>query len=122
MVSVSVQQLHLWSSTRWRPRFYNQAKPHLILVQDVTEDTKTAEEPNLSDDGEGDSASVSNPSDEKSMVKVEAGEGKQEVPVAQLPRRASTSPPASLPSTSKLLTRLGSLDGESIGRWLTHFL
>ncbi|CAK6958750.1 phosphatase and actin regulator 3b [Scomber scombrus] len=78
-------------------------------VQDVTEDSKAVGDPNQSEDGEDDRTSMSDPSDEQSMGKAEAVEGKQEVAVAQPQRRASTPPPPNLPV--KLLTRLGSLDG-----------
>nr|XP_046240787.1 phosphatase and actin regulator 3b isoform X2 [Scatophagus argus] len=77
-------------------------------VQDMTEDSKTLGDPSQSEDGEDEGTSLSDPSDEQSVGKVEAVEGKQEVTAAQPPRRASTSPPPSLPV--KLLTRLGSLD------------
>ncbi|XP_008291734.1 phosphatase and actin regulator 3-like [Stegastes partitus] len=78
-------------------------------VQDVTEDSKTAGDPSQSEDGEDESISTSNPSEEQTMGKVEAVEGNQEVAVAKPQRRASTPPPPNLPV--KLLTRLGSLDG-----------
>ncbi|KAM3622514.1 uncharacterized protein V6R79_026022 [Siganus canaliculatus] len=77
-------------------------------VQDVTEESKAAGEPGQAEDGEDESTSVSDPSDEQPMVKVEIVEGKQEVKVILPPRRASTSNPPSVPV--KLLTRLGSLD------------
>ncbi|XP_019122868.1 phosphatase and actin regulator 3b isoform X1 [Larimichthys crocea] len=77
-------------------------------VQDMTEDSKTAGDPSQSEDGEDESTSLSDPSDEQPMGKAEAVEGKLEVTAAQPPRRVSTSPPPSLPV--KLLTRLGSLD------------
>ncbi len=67
-------------------------------------------DPSQSEDGEDESTSLSDPNDEQSMGKVEAVEGKQEVTAAQPQRQASTSPPPNLPV--KLLTRLGSLDGE----------
>ncbi|KAL7407379.1 hypothetical protein ABVT39_007579 [Epinephelus coioides] len=76
-------------------------------VQDLTEDSKTVGDPNQSEDGEDESTSLSDPSDEQPKGKVEADEGKQEATSAQ-PGRASTSPPPNLPV--KLLTRLGSLD------------
>ncbi|XP_067361631.1 phosphatase and actin regulator 3b isoform X1 [Channa argus] len=78
-------------------------------VQDVTEDSKTVEDPCQSEDGEDESISLSDPSDEQLMGKLELAEGKQEMTVAQPQRRASTPPPPTLPV--KLLTRLGSLDG-----------
>ncbi|TKS71101.1 Phosphatase and actin regulator 3 [Collichthys lucidus] len=77
-------------------------------VQDMTEDSKTAGDPSQSEDGEDESTSLSDPSEEQLMGKAEAVEGKLEVTAAQPPRRVSTSPPPSLPV--KLLTRLGSLD------------
>lgn len=76
----------------------------------MTEDSKTVGDPNQSEDGEDDRTSLSDPSEEQLMGKAEAVEGKQEVAVAQPQRRASTPPPPNLPV--KLLTRLGSLDGE----------
>ena len=76
----------------------------------MTEDSKAVGDSNQSEDGEDDRTSLSDPSDEQSMGKAEAVEGKQEVAVAQPQRRASTPPPPNLPV--KLLTRLGSLDGE----------
>lgn len=86
-----------------------------ISVQDVTEDSKTVGDPSQSEDGEDESTSLSDPSDEQSMGKVETVEGKPEVTAAQ-PRRASTSPP---PKPVKLLTRMGSLDCEFPRRTLT---
>ncbi|XP_028432593.1 phosphatase and actin regulator 3b isoform X2 [Perca flavescens] len=75
-------------------------------VQDVTEDSKTVGDPSQSEDGEDESTSLSEPSDQLSTGKAETAEGKPEVTAAQ-PRRASTSPP---PKPVKLLTRMGSLD------------
>lgn len=83
---------------------------YFISVQDLTEDSKTAGDPSQSEDGEDESTSLSDPSEERTMGKVEAVEGKQEVTEAKLQRRASTPPPPNLPV--KLLTRLGSLDGK----------
>ncbi len=86
-----------------------------ISVQDVTEDSKTVGDPSQSEDGEDESTSLSEPSDERPpMGKVEAVEGKQEVTAAPPLRRVSTSPPPKMPV--KLLTRLGSLDSEFIWR------
>ncbi|XP_029286523.1 phosphatase and actin regulator 3b isoform X1 [Cottoperca gobio] len=76
-------------------------------VQDVTEDSKTVGEPSQSEDGEDESTSLSDPSDEQPPGKVEAVEGKQEVTAAP-PVRARISPPPKPPV--KLLTRMGSLD------------
>lgn len=76
----------------------------------MTEESKTVGDPSQSEDGEDESTSASEPSDEKSMEKMEAVEGKQEVTAAPPARRVSTSPPPKLPV--KLLTRLGSLDSE----------
>lgn len=87
-----------------------------LSVQDMTEDSKTAGDPSQSEDGEDESTSLSDPSDEQPMGKAEAVEGKLEVTAAQPPRRVSTSPPPSLPV--KLLTRLGSLDCEFTRRSL----
>lgn len=54
----------------------------------------------------------SKPADEPVMKKAEPAERKEEAKVAPLPpRRASTSTPSNMPV--RLLTRLGSLDGES---------
>ncbi|XP_032368558.1 phosphatase and actin regulator 3b isoform X1 [Etheostoma spectabile] len=75
-------------------------------VQDVTEDSKTVGDPGQSEDGEDESTSLSDPSDEQSVGTVETVEGKPEATAAQR-RRASTSPP---PKPIKLLTRMGSLD------------
>ncbi|XP_030276658.1 phosphatase and actin regulator 3b isoform X2 [Sparus aurata] len=77
-------------------------------VQDMTDDSKTVGDAGQSEDGEDESTSLSDPSEEQPMGKVEAVEGKQEVTAAQPARRASTSNPPNLPV--KLLTRLGSLD------------
>lgn len=76
----------------------------------MTEDSKTVGDAGQSEDGEDESTSLSDPSEEQPMGKVEAVEGKQEVTAAQPARRASTSNPPNLPV--KLLTRLGSLDSE----------
>ncbi|KAM8914477.1 phosphatase and actin regulator 3b isoform 1-T1 [Spinachia spinachia] len=77
-------------------------------VQDVTEDSKTAGDPNQSEDGEDESTSLSDRSDER-PAKAEAAEGKREAAVAApLPSRAITSPPPKV--AVKPLTRLGSLD------------
>ncbi|KAK5623240.1 hypothetical protein CRENBAI_017310 [Crenichthys baileyi] len=80
-------------------------------VQDVAEDLKAVGETNQSDDGDGEdeSTSVSDPSEEQMMETAKATKGKQEVVAVKPQRRASTPPPPSLPV--KLLTRLGSLDG-----------
>lgn len=79
-------------------------------VQDLVEDSKTAGDPSQSEDVEDDNTSLSDPSEEQMMGLVEAVEGKQEAVAAKPQRRASTPPPPSLPV--KLLTRLGSLEGE----------
>ncbi|XP_041837208.1 phosphatase and actin regulator 3b isoform X2 [Melanotaenia boesemani] len=76
---------------------------------DMTEDLKTAGDPDQREDGEEESSSLADPSKEQATGKVEAIEGKQEVVAAKPQRRASTPPPPNLPV--KLLTRLGSLDG-----------
>lgn len=76
----------------------------------MTDDSKTVGDAGQSEDGEDESTSLSDPSEEQPMGKVEAVEGKQEVTAAQPARRASTSNPPNLPV--KLLTRLGSLDSE----------
>uniref|UniRef100_A0A672YWM9 Phosphatase and actin regulator n=1 Tax=Sphaeramia orbicularis TaxID=375764 RepID=A0A672YWM9_9TELE len=64
-----------------------------------------------STDGEDDRTSMSDLIDEPSAGKAESAEGNQEATVAKPQRRASTPPPPNLPV--KLLTRLGSLDGQS---------
>ncbi|XP_033946051.1 phosphatase and actin regulator 3b isoform X2 [Pseudochaenichthys georgianus] len=80
-------------------------------VQDVTEDTKTLGDPNQSEDGEDESTSLSDPSDEKLPAgKVEVAEvkPKPEVTAAPPPVRTRTSPPPKPPV--RMLTRMGSLD------------
>ncbi|XP_054472952.1 phosphatase and actin regulator 3b isoform X2 [Anoplopoma fimbria] len=76
-------------------------------VQDVTEDSKTVGDPSQSEDGEDESISLSDPSDQQPTRKVEAVEGKKEATPAP-PARASATPPPKVPV--KKLTRLGSLD------------
>lgn len=76
----------------------------------MTEDAKTVGDNSQTEDGGDESTSLSEPSEEQTMGKVEADEGKPEVTAAKPQRRASTPPPPNLPV--KLLTRLGSLDGE----------
>ncbi|XP_031731777.1 phosphatase and actin regulator 3b isoform X2 [Anarrhichthys ocellatus] len=76
-------------------------------VQDVTEDSKTVGDPSQSEDGEDESTSLSDRSDERPAGKAEAVEGKREATAAP-PVRAATSPPPK--AHVKLLTRLGSLD------------
>lgn len=80
----------------------------------MTEDSKTVGDPGQSEDGEDESISLSGPSEDQVKRKVEAVDGKQEVTAPLPPRRASTSTPSNLPV--RLLTRLGSLDGELIRR------
>lgn len=81
----------------------------------MTEDSRAVGEPSQSEDGEYEQTSLSVPSEEQSMGKMEALDNKQEVASAAKPqRRASTPPAANLPV--KLLTRLGSLEGELVGR------
>uniref|UniRef100_G3P9P5 Phosphatase and actin regulator 3b n=1 Tax=Gasterosteus aculeatus aculeatus TaxID=481459 RepID=G3P9P5_GASAC len=83
-------------------------------VQDVTEDSKTAGDPNQSEDGEDESTSLSDRSDERPAAKAEPAEGKREAaaPAAAVPApppsRVVTSPPPKV--AVKPLTRLGSLD------------
>ncbi|KAK5873069.1 hypothetical protein PBY51_013713 [Eleginops maclovinus] len=77
-------------------------------VQDLTEDTKTLGDPNQSEDGEDESTSLSDPSDEPLPGKVEAVEVKPEVTPVPLPVRTRTSPPPKPPV--RMLTRMGSLD------------
>lgn len=89
-----------------------------ILVQDLTDDSKTVGDSGKSEDGHDKNTSLSDPTDEQPMGEVEAVEGKQEVRSSQPPRRASTSTPSNLPV--RLLTRLGSLDGEFTKRALMY--
>ncbi|KAL6111339.1 phactr3 [Pungitius sinensis] len=78
-------------------------------VQDVTEDSKTAGDPNQSEDAEDESTSLSDRSDERPAAKAEPAEGKREAAVAPPPpSRVVTSPPPKV--AVKPLTRLGSLD------------
>lgn len=80
-------------------------------VQEVTEGSNTAGGP---DEGRVDeSSSESQSTNEQAATKMEQIEVKQEAPAALPARRASTSTPSNLPV--RLLTRLGSLDGESLG-------
>uniref|UniRef100_A0A3B4F9G5 Phosphatase and actin regulator n=1 Tax=Pundamilia nyererei TaxID=303518 RepID=A0A3B4F9G5_9CICH len=83
----------------------------VLSVQDVTEVAKTAGDQSQSEDGEDESTSISDPSEEQMQGKAEGIEGKQEAAATKPQRRASTPPPPSLPV--KLLTRLGSLEGAS---------
>lgn len=80
----------------------------------MTEDASTVGDPAQTEDGEDESTSLNDLGDEQWTGKVEALEAKVEVTVALPPRRASTSTPSNLPV--RLLTRLGSLDGEFIDR------
>lgn len=89
-----------------------------ILVQDLTDDSRTVGDPGQSEDGHDKNISLSDPSDEQLMGEVEAVEGKQELRASHPPRRASTSTPSNLPV--RLLTRLGSLDGEFTRRALVY--
>ncbi|XP_039467723.1 phosphatase and actin regulator 3b isoform X1 [Oreochromis aureus] len=81
----------------------------VLSVQDVTEVAKTAGDQSQSEDGEDESTSISDPSEEQMQGEAEGIEGKQEAAATKPQRRASTPPPPSLPV--KLLTRLGSLEG-----------
>lgn len=83
----------------------------VLSVQDVTEVAKTAGDQSQNEDGEDESTSISDPSEEQMQGKAEGIEGKQEAAATKPQRRASTPPPPSLPV--KLLTRLGSLEGAS---------
>lgn len=96
----------LWLSTRWRQRLCW----CFISAQDVTEDSQAAGDPDESADRDNKSISPSEPGGEQATVKMEAVEAKREVEATPLVRRASTSTPCNLPV--RLLTRLGSLDGE----------
>ncbi|TNN78580.1 Phosphatase and actin regulator 3 [Liparis tanakae] len=90
----------------------------LVSVQDVTEDSKSPGGSGQSEDGEDESALLTDRGDELPTGKVEAAEGKQQqeavVAVAAVmvaaapPRRAIVSPPPKVPL--KLLPRFGSLD------------
>lgn len=81
-------------------------------AQEATEEPKVAADHCQTDEGEDRGMMPSKPADEQVMKKAEPVERKEEVKVAPLPpRRASTSTPSNMPV--RLLTRLGSLDGES---------
>lgn len=80
-------------------------------AQEATEEPKVAADHCQTDEGEDRGMMPSKPADEQVMKKAEPVERKEEVKVAPLPpRRASTSTPSNMPV--RLLTRLGSLDGE----------
>lgn len=79
-------------------------------MQELTEGSNTAGGPGEGADRVDESVSDSQPTNEQAAVKMEQVETKQEVAAALPARRASTSTPSNLPV--RLLTRLGSLDGE----------
>lgn len=80
-------------------------------AQEATEEPEAVADQCQSDAGEDRVVMPSKPADEQVMKKAEPAERKEEVKVAPLPpRRASTSTPSNMPV--RLLTRLGSLDGE----------
>lgn len=76
----------------------------------MAEDSQTARDVSQGEDGEDESMKLNESSEEQSMEKVEAIEGKRDEAATKPQRRASTPPPPNIPI--KLLTRLGSLDGE----------
>lgn len=80
-------------------------------AQEATEEPKALVDQCQTDAGEDRGVMPNKPTDEQVMKKAEPVERKEEVKVAPLPpRRASTSTPSNMPV--RLLTRLGSLDGE----------
>lgn len=80
-----------------------------VAAQEASEEPKAVAD--QSDAGEDQGVMANKPADELVMKKAEPVERKEEVKVAPLPpRRASTSTPSNMPV--RLLTRLGSLDGE----------
>lgn len=79
-------------------------------MQELTEGSNTAGGPGECADRADESVSESQSTREQAAVKLEQVEAKQEVAAALPARRASTSTPSNLPV--RLLTRLGSLDGE----------
>lgn len=81
-----------------------------VVVQDLTEDLETMGDHSQNEEGEEEDTSLTEPTDDNLMGKVETPEKTKEATVVPPQRRASTPPPPSL--TNKLLTRLGSLDGE----------
>lgn len=79
-------------------------------MQELTEGSNTAGGPGEGADRGDESVSGSHSTNEQAAVKMEQVEAKQEAAAAPPARRASTSTPSNLPV--RLLTRLGSLDGE----------
>lgn len=79
-------------------------------AQELTEGSNTAGGPGEGADRMDESVSESQSTNEQAAVKMEQVEAKQEVAAALPARRASTSTASNLPV--RLLTRLGSLDGE----------
>lgn len=79
-------------------------------VQELTEGSNTVGSPGEGEDRVDESVSESQSTNEQAALKMEQVEAKQEVAAALPARRASASTPSNLPV--RLLTRLGSLDGE----------
>lgn len=82
-------------------------------MQELTDASNTAGGTGESTDRTDESVSQGQSTNEEAAVKMEPAEVKQEVAAAPPARRASTSTPPNLPV--RLLTRLGSLDGEFTG-------
>lgn len=94
-------------------------------MQELTDASNTAGGTGESTDRADESVSQGQSTNEEAAVKMEPAEVKQEVAAAPPARRASTSTPSNLPV--RLLTRLGSLDGEFTGekrqlRWFPSLL
>lgn len=83
-----------------------------VSVQELNEASNTAG--GAGEDRTDESVSEGRSTNEEAAVKMEPVEAKQEVAAAPPARRASTSTPSNLPV--RLLTRLGSLDGEFMGQ------
>lgn len=83
-------------------------------MQELTDVSNTAGGTCESTDRTEESVSEGQSTNEEAAVKMEPAEMKQEVAAAPPARRASTSTPSNLPV--RLLTRLGSLDGEFTGK------
>lgn len=85
-------------------------------MQELNEASNTAGAQGESTDRTDESISEGRSPNEEAAVKMEPAEAKQEVAAPPPARRASTSTPPNLPV--RLLTRLGSLDGEFMGEML----
>lgn len=84
-----------------------------VSVQELNEASNSAGGQSESPDRTDESGSEGQSTNEEAAVKMEPVEAKQEVAAPPPARRASTSTPSNLPV--RLLTRLGSLDGEFMG-------